>query len=1354
MARIKNQYAIETKVVGDKLAKVQLRSLERSLSGITIGQNQAKVAAIAHSRSMSHLELTMRRATEQMLFVRRSAIALSGFFAYIGLRALTDYSDAVDSLTNRFKLVIGETEKFGETQRRLFTIAQQTRSSFVEISSLFGRLRLVTDESAISTEQLTRVIKNYNAALVLGGTTAGEAANATRQFAQALASGRLQGDEFRSITENAPGVLAALQQSLGVTTGELRKMSRQGELTRDVLVQALDSEVAEGFAADLAALPVTIGQSLQRLKNEFFVFFSFISDTYKGLVQPVIDGLRKSLELFRSHPLLGYAAGAAGIYGAGRLILAAARGSGILQRKSRTGEPIQFTSRGSIKDYLDNTTRVGIGQKRSARAQDLFEIRGQAGKAGIGEYGVLAALFARDFFVAMRKYALLPIKKFFTGFITNSLTLLAGSAAFAFNPRGLLRYQAGNARDDKGRFTKESGRLNTLALGTFPRFAIIGNFFKGVKDKFILPLNATINLMAVQAKHLSKSRALFALATPKNPIVLFFTAIIAAAVYANKAIQESAKLNLTDRGGDAEYDKLRQQIILSRGGILPQSDRDKRLNASIQAGLEEKFGLPDGFEYDLKEKHTQTVRQQLAEASSLKILYLAAKYIMGDVFKAISDFFSYLGDAISGLVDVITTSFTKGLTAAIEVVKNRFPNVYSFFARMGEAITALGTLFSELLDKIGDVAQEVWDYILTKAGYQLGLQLATPTSTGTDAGFAHEGGLPSTQKPDADKRILEILQGRGFDVKSEGGVTNLLDNVTSTAGKSPIKARKALLDQLRFVNSFIKDIQALDGGDISGKDSLMHQFSIATGGTHKYGEFNKEKFAQFVKDLYTAKNLLLEQLLSPLQFLRMKMNDTIRVLRGEVTQEELAIEKAVKQSKKDGSYSPELEELLREDLRIANKVREQNDLVSGIISDVETQKGSGKTTKQAFEEQIDKLQEQFFQILATPADNKEFANTTKQKVVKAITDLLNKLGSDLADHIKDLADISFANFKIDFDNKLKAILSRSESYDLVGYQNAVPSVHNRTTLTSFQEAITEREQKLRDLNSEIHLADRDLTGNERTHALYTLTQRRDQVATNLQDANADLNTFLDRASGVRDTGFIDRLDGIIAELQRTGRDATLPIRQRAAVVSDNQVEDANEMVGRLFGTDSLTQMKLGVGAAFADISQNAMDVSLDIKESFTALWGSFESSLKDAIKTGEFDLASFRDFAADIFANLATQFLKLAAFKAIASFGLPLPFASGGNVYAGRPYMVGERGRELFVPQTNGSIVPNHSIGKGGGGSSTNVGAINISISNDSVSAETSEDPGQSKEFANAIVESIAATVERRINKKLQRSGR
>jgi hypothetical protein len=62
--------------------------------------------------------------------------------------------------------------------------------------------------------------------------------------------------------------------------------------------------------------------------------------------------------------------------------------------------------------------------------------------------------------------------------------------------------------------------------------------------------------------------------------------------------------------------------------------------------------------------------------------------------------------------------------------------------------------------------------------------------------------------------------------------------------------------------------------------------------------------------------------------------------------------------------------------------------------------------------------------------------------------------------------------------------------------------------------------------------------------------------------------------------------------------------------------------------------------------------------------------------------------------------------------GVPTGRAIGGPVSAGKPFVVGERGAELFVPNSSGSIVPNHKMG----GETNNI-VVNVNMDNGSVNA-------------------------------------
>jgi|LakMenEpi03Aug12_release.lakeMendotaPanAssembly.Ray.scaffolds.fasta_scaffold11576_9 lambda family phage tail tape measure protein len=94
-------------------------------------------------------------------------------------------------------------------------------------------------------------------------------------------------------------------------------------------------------------------------------------------------------------------------------------------------------------------------------------------------------------------------------------------------------------------------------------------------------------------------------------------------------------------------------------------------------------------------------------------------------------------------------------------------------------------------------------------------------------------------------------------------------------------------------------------------------------------------------------------------------------------------------------------------------------------------------------------------------------------------------------------------------------------------------------------------------------------------------------------------------------------------------------------------------------------------------------------------WGTISNSVDTFVNTGKF---KFSDFARSIVADLAKMIAKALIFRAISGFlgsvGIPLPgLAEGGPAEKGKPYMVGERGPELFVPKAAGTVIPNDKLG-------------------------------------------------------------
>ena len=75
--------------------------------------------------------------------------------------------------------------------------------------------------------------------------------------------------------------------------------------------------------------------------------------------------------------------------------------------------------------------------------------------------------------------------------------------------------------------------------------------------------------------------------------------------------------------------------------------------------------------------------------------------------------------------------------------------------------------------------------------------------------------------------------------------------------------------------------------------------------------------------------------------------------------------------------------------------------------------------------------------------------------------------------------------------------------------------------------------------------------------------------------------------------------------------------------------------------------------------------------------------------------------------------------------------ANGGPVKAGKPYIVGERQPELFVPRTSGTILPSTKIG--GGDNTTNI--VNVSV--DASGSAVSGNDANAEQLGAAIAQAV-----------------
>lgn len=202
---------------------------------------------------------------------KRLAAAATALATSMAVREIVAYADAWQSAENQLRLVTNSTEQLTGVQSALLGVANNTRSSFESTANLYSRLSRATSEMGLSQQELIGITTTINQSFAVSGATAAEAAAAITQLSQGLAAGALRGDEFNSVSEQAPGIMRAIAESLNMTVGELRAFAAEGGITADIVVKALQRS-ADSIDKDFGKATATFGQSMQVAKNNMLAF--------------------------------------------------------------------------------------------------------------------------------------------------------------------------------------------------------------------------------------------------------------------------------------------------------------------------------------------------------------------------------------------------------------------------------------------------------------------------------------------------------------------------------------------------------------------------------------------------------------------------------------------------------------------------------------------------------------------------------------------------------------------------------------------------------------------------------------------------------------------------------------------------------------------------------------------------------------------------------------------------------------------------------------------------------------------------------------------------------------------------
>lgn len=156
------------------------------------------------------------------------------------------------------------------------------------LADVYGRLKGV----GFGLQETGQIYQGFNAIALQSGLAGEEAAGAFFQLSQALGKGKLNGDEFVIVAERMPQLLDAIAQTTGRSRGELTQMAQQGEITSQVLYEALSG--AAGAAGGLNDKLTQQQQTFNNLRQVTDQLLNSIGQVFGPVVVAGAEGLAKA----------------------------------------------------------------------------------------------------------------------------------------------------------------------------------------------------------------------------------------------------------------------------------------------------------------------------------------------------------------------------------------------------------------------------------------------------------------------------------------------------------------------------------------------------------------------------------------------------------------------------------------------------------------------------------------------------------------------------------------------------------------------------------------------------------------------------------------------------------------------------------------------------------------------------------------------------------------------------------------------------------------------------------------------------------------------------------------------------
>ena len=212
--------------------------------------------------------------------------------AVAGVGGIIATADDMQTLTSQIKIATTSTKDYAHAMSEIERIAMGNMVSLDSVGQLYASNERSLKQLGKSQDEVIKFTENITTAMRVSGGSAESQAAALTQLGQAMASGVLRGDEFNSVAEQAPVIMELMADSLGVTTGKLRDMAKEGKLTSKVVYDALaGASASDKLAEKSKKMSTTISGAMQNIQTQWRLGVHAIMNGEGGLSSVLADGI-------------------------------------------------------------------------------------------------------------------------------------------------------------------------------------------------------------------------------------------------------------------------------------------------------------------------------------------------------------------------------------------------------------------------------------------------------------------------------------------------------------------------------------------------------------------------------------------------------------------------------------------------------------------------------------------------------------------------------------------------------------------------------------------------------------------------------------------------------------------------------------------------------------------------------------------------------------------------------------------------------------------------------------------------------------------------------------------------------